>query len=235
MIPSALNRLHRSPAALCAALILCAAAMLTAGPASAGRIAGDPVDPGAVSEWTTDSVVTVFLTALADLGVFDEVRFAVDDAGFGEWLPLVPSETVQLPKHDGAHVIHIQLANTLLDPGELGSPDYPLEIDVSTNLDTLGPVTLAPEALSAASGGRATLRFVVRDNLSPTAQVRLRVANQAGQTVSVVKLGEVPTGRAVSRSIAVKLPRGRYRYHVMATDLAGNAQRKAGANDLIVR
>ena len=235
MIPSSFNRLHRSPAVLFAALILCAAALLTAMPVRAGQITRDLGEPGAVSEWTTDRVVTVFLTALADLGVFDEVRFAVDDAGFGEWRPLVPAETVQLPRHDGAHVIHIQLANTLLDPGELGSPDDPLELDVSTILDTLGPVTLAPQALSAASGGRATLRFMVRDALSPTAQVRVRVANLAGKTVSVVKLGEVPTGRAVSRSLAVRLPQGHYRYRVMATDLAGNAQRKAGANDLIVR
>lgn len=231
----AFARLPRAPVVLLAALTICVATMLTAEPASAAQIARGPGDPGAVSEWNTDRVVTVFLTAVADLGLFDEVRFAVDDAGFGEWLPLVSSQTVQLPRHDGAHVIHIQLAGTRLDPGEPGSLGDPLQIDVSTILDTLGPVTLAPDALSAASGGRATLRFVVRDNLSPTARVRVRIADAAGKTVSVVKLGEVPTGRAVSRSLAVRLPQGHYRYRVMATDLAGNAQRKAGANDLIVR
>ena len=67
-------------------------------------------EPGPVPEWTTEDVVTLFLGVLAELDVFDEVRFAVDEADYGEWQSLEDTEAVRLPSVDGAHVIHIQLA-----------------------------------------------------------------------------------------------------------------------------
>jgi beta propeller repeat protein len=195
----------------------------------------DGDDPDGVGEWTTDDVVTLFLSVFADLGVFDEVRFAVDDAAFGDWQSLDDTEAVQLPTHDGAHVIHVQLASTEIAAGDPGSEADPLQVDVTTTLDTTGPVTVAPNALKVRRGAKATLRLKVRDALSPRADVRLRIKDRAGRVAKVVKFGECATGKTISRTVTMRLKRGSYTYQVLATDLAGNTQRKAGSNRLIVR
>ena len=54
-------------------------------------------EPGPVPQWTTEDVVTLFLGVLSELDVFDEVRFAVDDAEYGEWQSLEDTEAVKLP------------------------------------------------------------------------------------------------------------------------------------------
>lgn len=192
-------------------------------------------DPGPVDKWTTDEVVTLFLAVLAKLGVFDEVRFAVDDGDFGEWQPLTGTTAVQLPPHDGAHVIHIQLADSSLPAGTPGSEDDPFTVDVTTTLDTRGPVTLAPWQVVVKKGAVATFRVKARDALSPSAVVTVQVKNRAGKVVKVVTLGKRTTGKLVGKRFTADLRRGRYTYRVLATDLAGNRQSRAGWNRLIVR
>jgi beta propeller repeat protein len=196
---------------------------------AAGRLSwqdGDDGDePGPVEEWTTDDVVTLFLSVFADRGVFDEVRFAVDDGAFGDWQWLDDTETVQLPSHDGAHTIHTQLANTGLEAGTAGSEGDPLEIDAGTTLHRRGPVTVAPHPVVVTMGAVAQFEMRVRDNLSPTADVKLRSKDHAGKAVKVVRLGQRPTGKLIGRKWQARLRRGHYTYRVMATDLAGNPPR----------
>ncbi len=104
-------------------------------------------EPGPLPEWTTQDVVTLFLGVLAELDLFDEVRFAVDDGAYGDWQSLEDTEAVRLPSVDGAHVIHIQLAGTYVEAGMPGSEELPFEVSVSTTLDTHGPVTAARDAV----------------------------------------------------------------------------------------
>ena len=191
-------------------------------------------EPGPVPEWTTEDVVTLFLGALSELDVFDEVRFAVDEAEYGEWQSLEDTEAVRLPSVDGAHVIHIQLANSGYDAGTPGSEDRPLEISVTTTLDTHGPVTAA-KRVSARRGAITTLRFKVKDGLSSSAVVSLRIKDRAGKVVKVVDVGSRTTNEMQGKRIKVDLKRGRYTVKVLARDLAGNQQRRAVTSVLTVR
>ena len=222
-------------ASVSAALILLSAAVpaLAVPPGAGSRRAA--VDPEVVLPWTTDELVTVALSLLSDNGLFDKVRFAVDGEPFGAWLTVTPEALVQLPSIDGAHEIHIQLASSLMDAGEYGSVDDPLQLDVPTTLDTVGPITLAPQALQTVQGRTTRIAFSVKDSLSPQADVRLAVRDAAGRTVRTARLGRVRTGVRVAKRVTLALPRGRYTYSVLAADLAGNAQRRAGTNSLVVR
>ncbi len=81
----------------------------------------------------------------------------------------------------------------------------------------------------------ATVRFKVRDNLSATAEVTLVVKNRAGKVVKTVCAGAKATNTLVGKSFKADLKRGRYTVRVMASDLAGNWQRRAAAGLLVVR
>jgi hypothetical protein len=162
------------------------------------------------------------------------VRFAVDDAQYGEWQSLEDTEAVKLPSADGAHVIHIQLASSGFDAGVPGSEDWPFEISVTTTLDTHGPVTAA-KRMSVRRGAIATLRFKVKDGLSSTADVSLRIKDRAGKVVKVVDVGSRATNKMMGKRIKVDLKRGRYTVKVLARDLAGNQQRRAVTSVLTVR
>jgi len=191
-------------------------------------------EPGPLPEWTTQDVVTLFLGVLAELDLFDEVRFAVDDGAYGDWQSLEDTEAVRLPSADGAHVIHIQLAGTDVEAGLPGSEELPFEVSVSTTLDTHGPVTAARDAV-VRRGRTATVRFKVRDNLSATAVVTLVVKNRAGKVVKTVCAGTRATNTLVGKRFKADLKRGRYTVRVVASDLAGNWQRRAAAGVLVVR
>ena len=78
------------------------------------------------------------------------------------------------------------------------------------------------------------LHFLIRDALSPQATVTLRVHNRAGKLVRTIRLGKRPTNRLLGTRIA-SLHRGTYHFSVLATDLAGNHQRKVGGNRITVR
>lgn len=218
------------------ALAACAAPAL-AGPGvmRTHAVAQSSPDVPVVDPWTNVDVVTVLTSVLSDDGLFDQVRFAVDDGAYGAWQTLAPETQIQLPPLDGTHEIHIQLASSLMDPGEYGSVDDPVEVDVPTILDTQGPVTIAPDVLQTLLGRPATLSFSVTDNLSSKADVRLAVSGAKGRTLKSVRLGWCRTGVHLTRRVALGLPRGRYHYSLLATDLAGNAQRRAGGNVLVIR
>ena len=202
----------------------------TGGPASSGTQL-DPVVP----TWTTDQVVTLFLSLLGDYNVFDEVRFAVDDGAPGGWQSLSATKSVTLPAHDGAHVIHIELANSSLEADMIGSEADPLTLDFPTILDTGGPATQVRQPVVTRSGSTAAVKFEITDNLSPKADAQLDITNRGGRVMQVMNLGRVATGKMLVARIPVKVPAGRFTISVKAKDLAGNAQRKAGAKTLTVK
>ena len=88
--------------------------------------------------------------------------------------------------------------------------------------------------MSAKRGATVNLRYRVSDALSPTARVTIVVRNSTGGTVRTLSLGARMTGVDHAATMAAPSRAGRYRYVVMAMDLAGNAQSVAGSNALTV-
>lgn len=107
--------------------------------------------------------------------------------------------------------------------------------DCTVNLDTHGPKTIAPYPLSCKRGGYATVSYQVDDSASPKADVSLRVTNSKGKTVAKASIGEQETGKLLTYLWKCPLGAGKYKYSILATDLAGNKASKAGKNTLTVK
>jgi beta propeller repeat protein len=189
---------------------------------------GDEENPPATDEWTSDSLIKLFLSVFDQFGVFSDVRFSFDGGTtWTDWQPFADVDQVQLPEGDGPKTISFQFKD------EAGN-ETPV-ITITVYLDTCGPTTVTPMVGHATRGGTGLIRFKVKDALSPKADVTIQVRNHAGKVVKVMKLSKAPTNRVLAKKWSCHLRRGTYRYRVLATDLAGNHQVKAGSNRLLVR
>ena len=101
-------------------------------------------------------------------------------------------------------------------------------------VDRTGPVVSAPTATSCSTGGTVLLPFVVRDKLSPSVKVTIKLTTKGGRVLLTRRLGAVPTG-AGDDSFACTFAPGSYRFVVFAVDLAGNVQVKPASNALVVK
>lgn len=101
-------------------------------------------------------------------------------------------------------------------------------------VDLTGPTTSVKQA-AVKRGARVKLAYEVDDSVSPSATAALKITDPHGKVVKAVKLGLKPTGAWKTYSFVCRLPRGTYRYSVLATDLAGNQQVKAGVARLVVK
>jgi hypothetical protein len=70
---------------------------------------------------------------------------------------------------------------------------------------------------------------------SPTATVTIRIHNARGVLVKKVVLAGVRVDQTLSYGFTCRLPKGRYRFSVAATDAAGNPAHTVAANTLVVR
>jgi photosystem II stability/assembly factor-like uncharacterized protein len=105
-------------------------------------------------------------------------------------------------------------------------------------IDTTRPVTKVLAAASVRRGRRATLRFRVKDAVSPKAKVTVKIYRRgASKPKKTLRLGLRATNRNLRYARYVcRLPRGAYVWRVYATDLAGNTQKTpAGSGRLTVR
>ena len=108
----------------------------------------------------------------------------------------------------------------------------------TVKIDTRGPTTAAPQPSTVVRGFWPALSYRAQDLLSPKADITIRIADHRGRTRQVIHLGWQRTNQTHVTGMLVwrcRLPRGTYRYTVLAPDLAGNKQTKAGSNRLIVR
>ena len=101
-------------------------------------------------------------------------------------------------------------------------------------IDTTGPLTAALRVISVRSGKSASFAYKVTDKLSAKAKVTLKIYNKNGKLAESVALGAKKTDANLIYKLRVNLAKGSYKYRIYATDLAGNAQRKAGVNRLVV-
>jgi hypothetical protein len=108
----------------------------------------------------------------------------------------------------------------------------------TVKIDTRGPTTQAPRPSTVVRGFWPVFSYRADDQLSPRADISIRITDQTGRTRHLIALGWQLTNQTYRTGMLVwrcRLPRGTYRYTVLATDLAGNRQTQAGSNKLIVK
>jgi hypothetical protein len=107
----------------------------------------------------------------------------------------------------------------------------------SLGIDTREPTTEAPSAATVQRYRMATLRYRVLD-AAPNggkADVAIKINNGRGKVVKTLAYKGQAVNLLLSARFACTLPRGKYRFFVYATDLAGNQQASLGSNKLVVR
>lgn len=104
-------------------------------------------------------------------------------------------------------------------------------------VDTVRPVPKALAAAKVKRGKTATLRYRVNDAApsAGTATVVIKIRNAAGKVKKTLRLGVQPTGQALKARFRANLKKGTYKWHVYATDAAGNRQSKAARQKLTVK
>jgi len=100
-------------------------------------------------------------------------------------------------------------------------------------LDDHGPHTTA-KAVSVVKGKTATFTFSVDEDLD--AQVSVSIQIKKGSVVKkTIPLGMIKPGAALSAKWKCSLPKGTYKYYVLAVDSAGNNQSPTGSAKLTVK
>ena len=142
------------------------------------------------------------------------------------------SVTIPAPadhSHDGTHTVRYRSADNAGNVETLKTQ--------TVKVDTLGPVASAQNA-SVRRGGFVTLRYAVRDALSPQVASRLTLTSGAGAVVKDWSWGyrTPPPGNSMwSKRFRCTLPAGAYVIGVTGKDLASNAQSVTGSATLLVR
>ncbi len=103
--------------------------------------------------------------------------------------------------------------------------------------DTQRPSTSAKSGVSVRRGSKASLTYRVTDKgrHGPTADVAIRIRTLSGKTVKTIRRDDRPVNTWRRLIFICDLPKGRYRYRVLATDLGGNHQRRSATGALVVR
>jgi hypothetical protein len=107
---------------------------------------------------------------------------------------------------------------------------------VTVNIDTAKPQPRALRAAKVRQMRTVKLRYKIVD-AEPnggTAAVKIVVKNSRGKIVARLKLGDRPVNTALAATFACKLRPGTYRFHVSATDAAGNPQTAVASQKLRV-
>jgi hypothetical protein len=146
------------------------------------------------------------------------------------WVPFADSVTFTVAGEQGSlHTVFARYVdsegNEVYAAGEMG---------LYLALDTTGPATKAPYAVKVRRHGAATFRFKVRDKGSDADIVRI-VLKKHGKRVASYLVGRTEINALTSFKKKICLPKGRYRWLVMAIDRTGNAQVSVGRNMLVVK
>jgi beta propeller repeat protein len=190
-----------------------------------------PPSPPPIDDWTSSRIVKLLLSAIADLGVFDEYNYSLDNGATwasDTWLTLDCSSDIQLPPGDGPKTVYLKFANS-----QTGVEVGPIVFTVW--VDSKGPVTEAVAKAVVKTGKIGIFKLMVREKTSPKATVTVVVKNLHGKVVKIMRFGKQPTNRMLAARFRCTLRSGKYRYQVLAVDLAGNRQVKVGWNWLLVR
>jgi len=107
----------------------------------------------------------------------------------------------------------------------------------TVSIDTTQPGTEALKDVSVKKGKTANLKYRVSEpaNLSPTADVVIKVKRSNGTTAKTFTMDDVPMNSQQTKSFKCNLAKGTYKWYVYATDLAGNAQENIAQAKLKVK
>ncbi len=101
-------------------------------------------------------------------------------------------------------------------------------------LDNVGPKTRAVNAIRVQPLSKATFRYRVSDSGSAKDYVRIVIRNRSGKKVKSFSLVLQPINKRLACTRKISLPKGRYRWQVIARDNTGNKQVQIGWNTLRV-
>ena len=104
-------------------------------------------------------------------------------------------------------------------------------------IDTRRPATQALSDPVVRYRNKGVLKVAVTDPLpnSGCAIVTIKVTTSKGKLLHAISLGQQPIDTVIKIPFAWTMKAGRYRYKVLATDLAGNPQGKIGRGVIRVR
>ena len=93
-------------------------------------------------------------------------------------------------------------------------------------IDITKPETTALSSVTVKKGKTAKLKYKIGEpaDLSPTANVVIKIKRGNGTTAKTVKIDGAPMNVEQTYSFRCNLAKGSYKWYVYATDLAGNTQ-----------
>ena len=198
-------------------------------PVVAGTIVLDTVPPTTTCtgdhRWHRRPVRLVLTAVDATSGVA-ETMHRMDG---GPWV-VGTSFAVPAPRdhsRDGTHVVEF------FSTDQAGNTESVHQTQV--RIDTRGPLTHAPDAVSTRRGRWTRLPLRVHDALSTTATIWVRIVNANKRRVLVLGPCTMPVNRQKRIGFKCHLRPGSYQFDVLARDQAGNRQAKTGRNSLTVR
>jgi hypothetical protein len=147
------------------------------------------------------------------------------------WVPFADSVTFTVAgEHGSRHTVGARWVDSDGDPAYAAG-----EWILYMALDTTGPSTKALHAARVCRFGAATFQFRVQDKGSRADTVRIVVKKMGGKRVARYLVGHTEINHLVTYKKKICLPKGRYRWFVMAVDKTGNAQLSVGRNTLVVK
>jgi hypothetical protein len=185
---------------------------------------------GAANGGWYKTAVPVHLAAADAAGGSDvkDLTYSLDGAADIIVTGAAAAADVTVPATPGAHTIAYHATDVAGNTEDAKT--------LSINIDTAKPSTSA-SAVSVVRGRTATLRFKVAE-AGPNAgkaTVLIKVKNRTGKVVATIKPGQLAVNTTATAKFTCRLARGIYTYTVYATDVAGNAQAKAGSAKLTVK
>lgn len=183
---------------------------------------------GADNRWHNSPFEVTIVPGVDAISGIAGTQYSIDG------MPWVDGLLVSLPapadhSFDGAHIVGYRSID--------GAGNVEPEQTFVAKIDTSRPSTVARWTAAVRRGGTAVLTYRVNDDARGDRRVavKVRVTTLSGHLVKVLRAYDKPANMRVTIAFRCMLPRGRYRFRVLATDLAGNTQAQVGSNVLTVR
>jgi FG-GAP-like repeat len=183
---------------------------------------------GADGRWHNSPFDVTIVPGVDAISGVAGTQYSIDGVPWVDGL-LIPLPAPADHSFDGAHIVGYRSID--------GAGNVAPEQTFVARIDTSRPRTLAPWPVTVKRGRTAVLTYRVNDDVrgDSHAAVTVRVRTLSGHLVKLLRAYDKPANTRLTIAFRCTLPRGRYRFSVHATDLAGNTQDRIGINWLTVR
>ena len=183
---------------------------------------------GADGRWHNSPFDVTIVPGVDAISGVAATQYSIDGVPWVDGL-LIPLPAPADHSFDGAHIVGYRSID--------GAGNVAPEQTFVARIDTSRPRTLAPWPVTVKRGRTAVLTYRVNDDVrgDSHAAVTVRVRTLSGHLVKLLRAYDKPANTRLTIAFRCTLPRGRYRFSVHATDLAGNTQDRIGINWLTVR